>query len=142
MGEIADMMLDGTLCECCGEFIGDATGYPGYCSKECAEGRGATFTPSDHILGRSKPQHDKPFFVVKKEHDLKALGKFLEGVSYTYFDDSQPDKKGNPRIRLHYDKYPNKDHAWGVECRGNVVCLNTQLFDRVRDIVKQHERPE
>jgi len=41
MGEIADMMLDGTLCECCGMFIGKNYGYPGYCSKECARDRGA-----------------------------------------------------------------------------------------------------
>lgn len=33
MGEIADMMLDGTLCQCCGEFLdGDSPGYPRYCS--------------------------------------------------------------------------------------------------------------
>jgi hypothetical protein len=46
MGEIADMMLDGTLCEGCGEFIDDdgAEGFPRYCSKECAAGRGATMT--------------------------------------------------------------------------------------------------
>ncbi len=33
MGEIADMMLDGTLCECCGVYIdyGDADGFPRYC---------------------------------------------------------------------------------------------------------------
>lgn len=42
MGEIADMMLDGTLCEGCGVYLeGEANGYPRYCSKECAEGRGA-----------------------------------------------------------------------------------------------------
>jgi len=42
MGEIAEMMLDGTLCECCGEYIGYDDGYPQYCSDDCAEGRGAT----------------------------------------------------------------------------------------------------
>lgn len=30
MGEIADMMLDGTLCEQCGEYIDDELGSPGY----------------------------------------------------------------------------------------------------------------
>ena len=38
MGEIADMMLDGTLCEGCGTYLGDETGYPGYCSA-CARDR-------------------------------------------------------------------------------------------------------
>lgn len=43
MGEIADMMLDGTLCECCGEYIDDdeASGFPRYCCRQCAEDRGA-----------------------------------------------------------------------------------------------------
>jgi hypothetical protein len=39
MGEIAEMMLDGTLCEGCGEYIGDGDGYPQYCAA-CAGGRG------------------------------------------------------------------------------------------------------
>lgn len=43
MGEIEDMMLDCTMCECCGEFIDDdeASDYPRYCSRQCAEDRGA-----------------------------------------------------------------------------------------------------
>jgi len=42
MGEIAEMMLDGTLCECCGSYIGRGSqGYPGYCSRQCAEDRNA-----------------------------------------------------------------------------------------------------
>lgn len=35
MGEIADMMLDGTTCQGCGEFLRDGSdgpGYPGYCA--------------------------------------------------------------------------------------------------------------
>lgn len=35
MGDIADMMLDGTLCECCGVYVGEAVGHPRYCSKQC-----------------------------------------------------------------------------------------------------------
>jgi len=35
MGEIAEMMLDGTLCQCCGEFIG-GEGFPQYCPS-CAK---------------------------------------------------------------------------------------------------------
>ncbi len=38
MGEIADMMLDGTMCSGCGEWLHDGEdgpGYPGYCSS-CA----------------------------------------------------------------------------------------------------------
>ncbi len=33
MGEIADMMLDGTLCEGCGVFLNEEPqGYPCYCA--------------------------------------------------------------------------------------------------------------
>ncbi len=31
MGDIADLIIEGTLCECCGEWIGDAVGYPRKC---------------------------------------------------------------------------------------------------------------
>ncbi len=46
MGEIAEMMLDGTLCEGCGEYIGSDAGYPQYCSPECAADRGVEFSGS------------------------------------------------------------------------------------------------
>ena len=36
MGEIADMMLDGTCCASCGEFMGDGDGFAVYC-EECSE---------------------------------------------------------------------------------------------------------
>ncbi len=32
MGDISDMMLDGTLCQGCGCFIGDPVAYPRNCS--------------------------------------------------------------------------------------------------------------
>jgi hypothetical protein len=32
MGEYAEMMLDGTCCCSCGEYLGDGDGYPGYCA--------------------------------------------------------------------------------------------------------------
>lgn len=42
MGEIAEMMLDGTLCEGCGVYIeGEGEGFPRYCSPQCARDRGA-----------------------------------------------------------------------------------------------------
>jgi len=47
MGDIADMMLEGILCEGCGEFIdedGDE-GVPRYCSEVCAASRGMTYIP-------------------------------------------------------------------------------------------------
>lgn len=42
MGEIADSMISGESCEMCGVFLeGEAEGFPRYCSKECADDRGA-----------------------------------------------------------------------------------------------------
>ena len=38
MGEIAEMMLDGTLCEGCGELMGEAVGFPRLC-RGCAQAR-------------------------------------------------------------------------------------------------------
>lgn len=32
MGEIAEMMLDGTLCAGCGEFLDTDSGFPMYCA--------------------------------------------------------------------------------------------------------------
>lgn len=42
MGEIADMMIYGEMCEMCGAFLeGQGDGIPDYCSSQCAEDRGA-----------------------------------------------------------------------------------------------------
>lgn len=51
MGEIADMMLDGTLCEGCGEYIdeGEAEGFPRYCSESCANDRSMTLNEFDEV---------------------------------------------------------------------------------------------
>lgn len=35
MGDVADMMLEGMLCEGCGEFLGEGMGFPQYCAS-CA----------------------------------------------------------------------------------------------------------
>lgn len=47
MGEYAEMMLDGTCCEGCGEYLGDGDGFPRYCSTACAAGLEAiTYLPA------------------------------------------------------------------------------------------------
>lgn len=60
MGEIAEMMLDGTLCEGCGDFIGEGTGIPGYCSEECARDRGATWFDGRDLTARTEPPAPNP----------------------------------------------------------------------------------
>lgn len=60
MGEIAEMMLDGTLCEACGEYIGSDAGYPQYCSEQCAADRGADWDDdSDEAPVAGPPLSDK-----------------------------------------------------------------------------------
>lgn len=45
MGEIADAMIEGDLCEGCGMALdGEGYGIPRYCSKECADDRGADYS--------------------------------------------------------------------------------------------------
>lgn len=59
MGEIAEMMLDGTLCECCGEFMdGPSEGFPRYCSPQCAADRGVAPAPATRSVKPTlQPQH-------------------------------------------------------------------------------------
>lgn len=40
MGEIADMMIEGAMCETCGEFLGDEVGYPRQCYACSSESAG------------------------------------------------------------------------------------------------------
>lgn len=48
MGEIADMMIGGDLCEGCGSALsGEGYGIPRYCSNECASDRGYDGVSSD-----------------------------------------------------------------------------------------------
>lgn len=55
MGEIAEMLLDGTLCEACGSYIDDegGEGFPRYCSKQCATDRGALHASANTISARA-----------------------------------------------------------------------------------------
>jgi Zn finger protein HypA/HybF involved in hydrogenase expression len=45
MGDVADMMIDGTLCEGCGVVLdGEAPGHPRYC-RHCDNQRGPSIAP-------------------------------------------------------------------------------------------------
>ena len=51
MGEIADMMLDGTMCQLCGEWLHegeDGPGYPGYCASCQPDDRPEYRTPTHY----------------------------------------------------------------------------------------------
>jgi len=49
MGDVADMMLDGTLCEGCGVYLeGESYGVPRYCAS-CHEDRREFLTMPDYV---------------------------------------------------------------------------------------------
>lgn len=54
MGDIADMMLDGTLCESCGVVFDDrqSPGYPRYCDDCQQEGRAPKVKTPCAVCGR------------------------------------------------------------------------------------------
>lgn len=68
MGDIADMMLEGTLCAGCGVYIGKGDmGIPMYCSKDCE--------PNDYSRPSNKKEKIKCPICNKKcggEQGLKA----------------------------------------------------------------------
>jgi hypothetical protein len=62
MGDIADMMLEGDLCESCGAALGgEGYGIPRYCSNECARDRGFDHKAADGTgrYGATKPRPSK-----------------------------------------------------------------------------------
>lgn len=80
MGEIADAMLDGTLCEGCGAYLGDDTGFPGYCSDQCAKDRGAL--SAEAWKGEDRHQPRIPAYRAPPKHkrpDRPPNKKFVSG---------------------------------------------------------------
>lgn len=81
MGEIADMMLDGTLCEGCGTYMeGEGYGFPRYCSNACARDRGVDIDPPKHRRkerNRPGPNQAKPLLLCLK--DARFLQSIIDG---------------------------------------------------------------
>jgi hypothetical protein len=59
MGEISEMMLDGTLCSVCGVFVGDDCGYP---------------RPCDGCASRERKQHQPKVACPTCGKRVKAVG--------------------------------------------------------------------
>jgi hypothetical protein len=86
MGDIAEMMLDGTLCEGCGVYIdeGEPNGIPRYCSKQCAKDRGVyreedLIKDCKKILKEDLPKLKKQFPKVANTIE-KVVNEFLEYI--------------------------------------------------------------
>ena len=81
MGEYAEMMVNGECCEACGEYLGFGSGVPSYCSKACAEGRGAKWaseTPRPPIKKTKCPECGRKVkFAGLRDHlrDMHSSGK-------------------------------------------------------------------
>lgn len=129
MGEYADYILNGDDCQECGAYIGDGDGYPRSCPSCAREER------AENRRG------NRPFYCVKNLKTLDALDEFLAGVHYTYTDEGK-DKVENPLFRLMFDKYPQKDHAFGVQTRGIVVVVNRRFLETVTRKLQEKRRPE
>ena len=64
MGEIAEMMLGGVMCEGCGEYLGcracEMMDIPAYCSAYCAKNRGGLKSQvCNHVDGQFFPPEPK-----------------------------------------------------------------------------------
>lgn len=76
MGEIADMMLDGTMCAGCGVFLhegSDGPGYPGYCAS-CAPDY-AERRPKNNVVCPECGKKLRDNFGLKQHTEAKHLRK-------------------------------------------------------------------
>ena len=79
MGEIADMMLDGTMCQGCGVWLHggeDGPGYPGYCS-DCRrqERQEKSRTPSSKVSCPTCGRKVKAIGLPQHQRDVHRSGK-------------------------------------------------------------------
>lgn len=99
MGEIADMMIEGDLCECCGAYIGDGDGFTRYCSEECARDRGVNV--EDQPRKRSREKINNWFLYDNTpKGDGPALAKFIRKTEFDGMTKGKRDKTGKLVIFL------------------------------------------
>lgn len=81
MGEIADWMLEGGLCQGCGVYLGEGDGYPTFC-RDCARDQPAR-----------EPQFSQPKNVAKVA--CKVCGRHVKAVGLNdHIRDSHGQGKG------------------------------------------------
>lgn len=65
MGEIADMMIDGSMCEGCGEYLGEGDGYSRRCSA-CGGGRRRSSQEKDADVAIAAEQYTDASRILKE----------------------------------------------------------------------------
>jgi hypothetical protein len=126
MGEAAEMMLDGTCCSSCGEYLGGDEGYPVQCAACRQAERGS---------GGGERRDDRPQleWLRIKAGQLDKIGPFVKDQPVNTYAGPRLDKKGSWIILLGWDDRPDSD--WG-RFKGNRAAL---WFGTDEDLAKKGE---
>lgn len=110
MGEIAEMMLDGTLCQYCGEYLGSDMGFPQSCG--CDDDRG-------------KQDHD--LYIVDETTEIDEIKDALNEIQFNKYNKGRRDKKGQLMIGL-------KNQG---ENAGLFIFKNEKLYNPALQIIRE-----
>lgn len=78
MGEYAEMMLDGTCCSCCGEYLSGIEGFPQMCEGCAEDAKAAGFEVE--ATGAGTFQNVTPVAQPKDKVACPECGKQVKGV--------------------------------------------------------------
>lgn len=110
MGQIAESMLDGSMCEQCGEYLGDAVGYPQTCAGcdefECTDSgkakRAHNRENSNRLLRENgyqfEEKNDAAHLIVQT---LRGIVDFWPGTGKFIVRDSQFEGRGVFNLMQH-----------------------------------------
>lgn len=94
MGEIAETMLDGTMCQSCGEYLGTDNGYPTSCAGCRAEEKREARIPRANRYGNANSKVAKPGDPIR-QGDTMACPFCVRRVKVTGFGDHMLDQHRN-----------------------------------------------
>lgn len=79
MGEIADMMLEGIMCQGCGEFLGEGDGFPTWCAGCAPDGVEDELFPMDEPVAHYTTKYCCQHCNGKAFKSFKAITDHLRG---------------------------------------------------------------
>lgn len=100
MGEYAEMMLDGTCCSSCGEYLGGDEGFPVICASCKRDERREPRVPRANPYSKANPKIAQSGDGIRKG-DTMACPFCVKRVKRTGF--------GDHMIDVHRDKWPAAD---------------------------------